>query len=149
MDVAQDEVDEVFSCLALHGGALVGARVHAAQPELAHEPLDSLVTDRVAGLDELGGEGQHAFGSSKGAGRSRLSRAVAFSRWRAADVRSILAAGSGVAQPQPAGRALVIELPTTTSRGLDAYGLNTFTTEPDDHPGVAPGVDPGIDLNAS
>ncbi len=29
-----------------------------------------------------------------------LERAVAFRRWRAADVRSILAAGTGVAQPQ-------------------------------------------------
>ena len=56
-----------------------------------------------------------------------LRRAVAFGRWWAADVRSILAAGTGVADPQAAGEALVIELPVTHSRSLDAYGLYTFT----------------------
>ena len=56
-----------------------------------------------------------------------LRRAVAFGRWWASDVRSILAAGTGVAQPQAAGEALVIELPVTHSRSLDAYGLDTFT----------------------
>src|SRR5262249_20150895 len=35
-----------------------------------------------------------------------LDRAVAFCRWRAADVRSILAAGAGIADPPPGrGRA--------------------------------------------
>ena len=56
-----------------------------------------------------------------------LRRAVAFGRWWASDVRSILAAGIGVAQPQAPGEALVIELPVTHSRSLDAYGLDTFT----------------------
>ena len=40
-----------------------------------------------------------------------LARAVAFGRWRAADVRSILAAGAGTPQPTTAGDALVLELP--------------------------------------
>ena len=53
-------------------------------------------------------------------------RAVAFGRWKAADVRSILAAGHGVAQPQPAGQALVIELPVTTSRPLEQYSLRAL-----------------------
>ncbi len=35
-----------------------------------------------------------------------LERAVAFSRWKAADVRSILAAGAGIPTPRPAGDAL-------------------------------------------
>jgi hypothetical protein len=39
-----------------------------------------------------------------------LERAVAFGRWHAADVRSILAAGAGVVRPREAGDALVIEL---------------------------------------
>jgi transposase len=56
-----------------------------------------------------------------------LRRAVAFGRWWAADVRSILAAGTGVAHPQPAGDALVIALPVTASRSLTDYGLDTFT----------------------
>jgi hypothetical protein len=47
-----------------------------------------------------------------------LRLAVAFKRFRAADVRSILAAGTGTPQPRPAGDALVLDLPT---RSLDAY----------------------------
>jgi hypothetical protein len=52
-----------------------------------------------------------------------LSRAVAFGRWRAADVRSILAAGAGTAQPRPAGDALVLELPVVPARSLADYAL--------------------------
>ena len=52
-----------------------------------------------------------------------LERAVAFRRWRAGDVRSILAAGTGVPQPRPAGNALVIELPKVPVRPLSAYKI--------------------------
>ena len=45
-----------------------------------------------------------------------LARAVAFGRWRAADVRSILAAGTGTPQPTTAGDALVLELPRVPTR---------------------------------
>ena len=41
-----------------------------------------------------------------------LRRAVAFKRFRAADVRSILAAGAGTPHPRPAGDALILDLPT-------------------------------------
>jgi transposase len=50
-----------------------------------------------------------------------LERAVAFRRWRAAGVRSILAAGAGAPQPRPAGDALVIELPRVPVRPLSDY----------------------------
>jgi transposase len=50
-----------------------------------------------------------------------LERAVAFRRWRAEDVRSILAAGAGTPQPRPAGDALVIELPRVPVRPLSDY----------------------------
>jgi transposase len=52
-----------------------------------------------------------------------LARAVAFGRWRAADVRSILAAGAGTADPRPAGDALVLELPVVPVRPLSHYAL--------------------------
>jgi hypothetical protein len=52
-----------------------------------------------------------------------LERAVAFSRWRAADVRSILAAGAGTSQPSPAGVALVIDLPAVPVRSLSDYAI--------------------------
>jgi transposase len=50
-----------------------------------------------------------------------LHRAVAFRRFRAADVRSILAAGAGTPQPRPAGDALILDLPSAPTRSLDAY----------------------------
>jgi hypothetical protein len=52
-----------------------------------------------------------------------LRRAVAFGRFRAADVRSILAAGTAGPQPRPAGDALVLDLPTAPTRSLDAYKI--------------------------
>ena len=50
-----------------------------------------------------------------------LERATAFGRWKAADVRSILAAGAGTPTPRPAGNALVIDLPTSAGRDLSEY----------------------------
>ncbi len=50
-----------------------------------------------------------------------LERATAFGRWRAADIRSILAAGAGTPQPRHAGNALVIDLPLTPGRPLSEY----------------------------
>jgi hypothetical protein len=65
--------------------------------------------------------GEHAF-------LDALSRAVAFGRWRAADVRSILAAGAGTPQPSPAGDALVLELPAVSTRPLSDYAITTTGT---------------------
>jgi transposase len=56
-----------------------------------------------------------------------LDRAVAFSRWRAADVRSILAAGSGTADPRPAGDALVLDLPAVPVRPLADYAIRALS----------------------
>jgi transposase len=52
-----------------------------------------------------------------------LERAVEFRRWRAGDVRSILAAGTGIPQPRDAGDALVIELPRVPVRPLSDYRI--------------------------
>jgi hypothetical protein len=52
-----------------------------------------------------------------------LQRAVRFRRWRADDIRSILAAGSGTPQPTPPGDALVMALPTVPTRSLGDYAL--------------------------
>jgi hypothetical protein len=63
-----------------------------------------------------------------------LTRAVAFNRFRADDVRSILAAGTGAPTPVPAGGALVLELPTAPTRDLSAYRLQNYSSDqPDDH----------------
>lgn len=52
----------------------------------------------------------------------RLShRTVAFRRFRAADVRSILITGTGTPQPRPTGDALILDLLVALTRPLDAY----------------------------
>ena len=58
-----------------------------------------------------------------------LERAVAFSRWKAADVRSILAAGAGTPTPRQAGEALVIELPVAVPRSLAEYAPAILTED--------------------
>ena len=57
-----------------------------------------------------------------------LSRAVAFGRWRAADIRSILAAGTGTPQPREAGDALLLELPVVPTRPLSDYAMGGTAT---------------------
>jgi transposase len=52
-----------------------------------------------------------------------LQRATRFGRFRAADVRSILAIGPAAAEPAGAGDEVVIDLPTVEVRGLDAYRI--------------------------
>ena len=53
-----------------------------------------------------------------------LERAVAFGRWRAADVRSILATNGQAPSPRPAGEALVLTLPKVPIRSLEAYRID-------------------------
>ena len=52
-----------------------------------------------------------------------LQRAVEFRRWRADDVRSILAAAGGAPAPRPAGEALVLTLPQVPVRPLSDYAF--------------------------
>lgn len=54
-----------------------------------------------------------------------LVRARAFGRWRAEDVRSILAAGAGAPEPREPGEVLVLELPAVPTRSLGAYAIPT------------------------
>ena len=71
-------------------------------------------------LDELAAL-QAAHGSD--ALIAALERAVEFGRHRASDVRSILAAGTGVAHPASPGDALVIPLPSVATRPLSDYAI--------------------------
>jgi hypothetical protein len=52
-----------------------------------------------------------------------LERAVAFRRFKAADVRSILEAGAGVVTVTEQGAYLTLDLPAVPKRSLDAYRL--------------------------
>ncbi len=56
-----------------------------------------------------------------------LDRAVAFGRWRAADVRSILAAGAGLPLPQAAGDRLAVALPAVPVRPLANYAIGSLS----------------------
>jgi hypothetical protein len=49
-------------------------------------------------------------------------------RWRSAGSVTLDAAGTGVAQPQPAGDALVLELPQAPTRSLDDYALRRVSS---------------------
>ena len=57
-----------------------------------------------------------------------LDRAVAFCRWRPADVRPVLAAGAGVPGPRvPAGDALILDLPIVPVRPLADYAIGAMS----------------------
>jgi len=76
--------------------------------------VTTLAADLVELAMLLGAHGREAFIPA-------LERAVHFGRFRASDVASILAAGTGVQQITPAGGALIIELPHVSVRSLSAY----------------------------
>lgn len=82
----------------------------------------------AAGVTKLTGEIAEilTLGAAHGTGPLlvALERAVAFSRWRAADVRSILATNGQAPVPRPAGQALVLTLPTVPTRSLEAYRID-------------------------
>jgi len=79
----------------------------------------------AAGVTKLSSELAELVGLEAAHGRdallAALERAVTFGRWRAADVRSILAAGPGAPRPTPAGEALVYPFPAVPTRSLDDY----------------------------
>lgn len=55
-----------------------------------------------------------------------LGRAVRFGRYRAADIRSILAIGPAPQEPSAAGPNVVVELPTVEVRSFDAYRVENL-----------------------
>lgn len=67
---------------------------------------------------------EHAWG--KEALISALERALVFRRYRAADVKAILAAGLGVAMPRAPGAPLDVPLPSVPKRPLSAYALEAI-----------------------
>jgi transposase len=100
--------EKAFCSLGPTAEAFITGAAAAGHTRLGPE-LAELNTLRAA-------HGQEAFAAA-------LDRAVAFGRWRAADVRSILAAGPGTADPRAAGDALVLELPAVPVRPLSAYAI--------------------------
>ena len=60
-----------------------------------------------------------------------LERAVTYRRWRAGDIRSILATAGAAPTPRPAGNSLadVLTLPVVPTRGLEAYKIDTLNSD--------------------
>lgn len=85
----------------------------------------------AAGITSLAGDLDELAGLEAAHGREAmicaLERAVHFGRFRAHGVRSILAAGTGVARPTRPGEALIVDLPVVATRPLSAYAIG-------DHP---------------
>lgn len=85
----------------------------------------------ATGATKLAGDLEELAGLEAAHGRDALvmalERAVHFGRFRAHDVRSILAAGAGVARPTRPGDALIVDLPATTTRPLSAYAIGERT----------------------
>jgi hypothetical protein len=95
--------------------------------DLGDDAQAFLVGAAAIGNTRLGSELEIllALGAAHGADAlvAAVHRAVAFRRFRAADVRSILAAGAGIPQPRAAGDALILDLPVAPTRSLDAYKI--------------------------
>ena len=100
--------EKAFCASGPAAGAFITGAAAAGHTRLGPE-LAELNTLRAA-------HGEEAFAAA-------LARAVAFGRWRAADVRSILAAGAGTADPRAAGGALILELPVVPVRPLSDYAI--------------------------
>lgn len=86
-----------------------------------------LIGAAAAGTPRLAGEITQITGLEAAFGREALvgalARAHRFGRYRAADVRAVLAAGPGVAQLTGPGTPLQLELPTAAARPLSAYAV--------------------------
>lgn len=119
-----------------YGGARPDRPRRAPRPSTAAEraflalgpPAEAFLKGAAAaGVTRLGVELAELAALEAAHGRAvlvaALERAVAFRRWRAADVRSILAAGTGTPQPTGPGEALVIPLPIVPTRPLADYAI--------------------------
>ncbi len=102
-------VEKQFLALGPVAHAFLTDAAAAGVNKLPTELADILTLERSYGREPL---------------LAALQRALTFGRWRAADVRSIHAAGTGVAVPQPAGQALVLTLPSVPTRSLANYAVD-------------------------
>jgi hypothetical protein len=100
--------EKEFLALGPVAEAFLTGAAAAGVTRLASEIADILALDRSHGRDQL---------------LAALTRAVEFGRWRGADVRSILAAGTGLPAPTPPGQAMVLTLPSVPTRSLADYAV--------------------------
>jgi transposase len=81
----------------------------------------------ASGVTTLAGDLKELCAMEAAHGRAPLvaavERAVEFGRFRAHDVRSILAAGTGVPRPRASGDALIVDLPSVAVGSLGDYAI--------------------------
>jgi transposase len=125
-----------MSLVDAHYGGPAKAPVRAIRPrtpaEIAFISLGPVAgaflrAAAAAGTARLGGELGQIGDLERAHGRepliAALERALAYRRFRAADVRSILAAGAGVPRHREPGERLAISLPAVPVRPLAAYAM--------------------------
>lgn len=106
---ARTEVEHQFLALGAHADAFIRAGAAAGMTMLPKE-IEIIINELLP-----------AHGDA--AVTRALERAVRFSRFRADDIRSILAIGPATPEPVDAGDQVVIGLPAVEQRGLDAYRI--------------------------
>ena len=112
----------------------LGPRSRRTSAPWARSPRRSWSGAAAAGVSKLGGELADIVALQAAHGDWRLlaalQRAVTYRRWRAADIRSILAAGGHAPTPRPAGRAArqVLTLPSVPTRAR--CGIGTTRSRP-------------------
>ena len=106
---ARTETERVFLALGEHADAFIRCGAAAGMTMLPKE-IDVIVNEL------LPAHGDTAITRA-------LERAVRFSRFRAEDLRSILAIGPAAPEPVDAGDPVVIDLPVVEQRPLDAYRI--------------------------
>ena len=120
-----------------YGGPRPATPARAIRPKTANEKAfcalgrvaeEFLAGAAAAGSTRLGAELGELLALRDAHGEQALlealARATAFGRWRADDVRSILAAGTAAPRPRPAGDALIVELPAVPTRSLADYAID-------------------------
>ena len=98
--------EKAICALGEVGESFIKAAAGAGATKLASELADIAALEAAHGKEAL---------------VAALARATEFSRFRLADVRSILAAGPGAPRPCAPGEALVLELPRVARRPLSDY----------------------------
>lgn len=106
---ARTDAERAFLALGEHAEAFIRAGAAAGMTMLPKE-IETIVDELVAA------HGDEAVARA-------LGRAVRFGRFRADDVRSILAIGPAAPEPVDAGDQVVVDLPVVEQRALDAYRI--------------------------
>jgi transposase len=106
---ARTETERTFLALGEHADGFIRAGAAAGMTMLPKE-IEIIVAELLPAHGEI-------------AVTRALERAVRFSRFRADDVRSILAIGPAAPEPAPAGDQVIVDLPVVEQRGLAAYRI--------------------------